>query len=166
MFVLFVLFLVSYLWQGISLSQNQFQINQTKKEILKINNEISNIQTQFTQLRDANEKISKESKKVNEMISILEKAKKRKVSWSKILVHLSKLVPKDLWINKMALSEKEIHIIGTTFDNGNVSNFMVKLDNSDYFKQTSFTYTLKTSVAEKPVINFEITTHLNESMRK
>ena len=76
------------------------------------------------------------------------------------MAHLSELVPQDLWINKVALNKDLITITGTTFDNAIVSRFMARLDESDYFKDTSFNYTQKAKLTDKPAIDFEVTTHI------
>ena len=104
--------------------------------------------------------IDKEAARIEEKFKILQQVQGERIAWAKILAHLSELVPKDLWINKVNLNKKVIILTGTTFDNAIVSRFMAELDESDYFKDTSFNYTQKAKLTDKPVMNFEIITHI------
>ncbi len=156
--VIFFVFL--NLWQATSLFRYRFAINQDKKNIVKLQAKLTQSQNAYAQIKSQRQEIDRETKRIEEKFKILQQARGERIAWAKVLAHLSELVPQDLWIDKVTLNKDLVTLAGTTFDNAIVSRFMARLDESDYFKETSFNYTQKAKLTDKPVINFEVTTHI------
>lgn len=161
-----VVFILINLWQATSLLRYKFAIIQGKKNMVKLQERLNESQNIYVQIKNQREKLDKETKRLEEKFKVLQEAQQERYVWAEILTHLSKLVPEDLWINKIKLNKELITLIGTTFDNAIVSQFMAKLDESDYFKETSFNYTQKSKLTDKSVINFEVTTHIDWEKNK
>jgi len=155
-----IVFIFVNLWQATSLLRYKFSVSQSKKNINKLQLKLTQSQNAYAQIKSKRQEIDKEIKRIEEKFKILQQAQGERIAWAKVLAHLSELVPQDLWIDKVALNKDLVTLTGTTFDNAIVSRFMARLDESDYFKDTSFNYTKKAKLTDKPVINFEITTHI------
>ena len=160
MSILLLLFLI-FIYEVSASARYRLKISLQKKQI-------KNLEVELERNKDIQERIKKESDKAQEenryiqkRVSFLEKAKIEAVKWSDIIFLLSKLTPPDLWLSKISLGKDIIMINGTALDNARVSDFMLKIDESGYFKATSFNFTQKNK--DKPgeaIIDFEVITHL------
>ena len=155
-----IFFIFINLWQATSLLRYKFAVRQDKKNIVKLQVKLIQFQNAYAQIKSQKQEIDKETRRIEEKFKILQQAQGERIAWAKVLAHLSELVPQDLWIDKVALNKDLVTLNGTTFDNAIVSRFMARLDESEYFKETSFNYTQKAKLTDKPVINFEVTTHI------
>ncbi len=153
-----IAFLLFNLWQSTSLLRYKFAIGQAKRNIAKLQAKLTQSQGLYNQIKTQRQEVDKETKRLEEKFKILQQAQTERPDFAKVMTRLSALVPQDLWVNKIKLSEDLLTLSGTTFDNMIVSKFMAELDRSGYFKDTSFNYTQKAKVDDKPVINFEVYT--------
>jgi Tfp pilus assembly protein PilN len=158
--ILVLLFLI-FIYEVSASARYRLKISLQKKQINKL-------QVQLERNKDTQERIKRESeivqeanKHIQKRISFLEGARTEAVKWSDVLLLLSKLTPPDLWLSKISLNKEAIAINGTTLDNARVSDFMLKIDESRYFKATSFNFTQKNKAQPgEAIMDFEIITHL------
>lgn len=155
-----IIFVFLNLWQATSLLRYKFAVRQSKKNITKLQLRLAQSQDAYAQIKSQRQEIDRETRRIEEKFKILQQTQGERIAWAKVLAHLSELVPQDLWIDKVTLNKDLVTLVGTTFDNAIVSRFMASLDESDYFKDTSFNYTQRAKLTDKPVINFEVTTHI------
>lgn len=155
-----IIFVLLNLWQATSFLRYKFAILQGKKNLAKLEEKLTQTQDIYAQLKNQKQAIEKETRLIEEKFKILQQARQEMLAWAEILARVSELLPEDLWINKIRLNKELVILSGTTFDNAVVSDFMAKIDASEYFRETSFNYTQKSRLQEKPVINFEVTTHI------
>lgn len=155
-----VFFVFLNLWQVTSLLRYKFSASLGKKNIVKLQAKATQSQNIYSQIKNQKQEVDKEAKRLEEKFKVLQEAQTERPVWAKVLAHLSELIPENLWINKVKLDKEAVTLVGTTFDNAIVSQFMAKLDASEYFTQTSFTYTQKAKLSDQPVMNFEVTTHI------
>jgi Tfp pilus assembly protein PilN len=155
-----IVFIFINLWQVTFLLRYKFAVRQGKKSITKLQQKLAQSQDVYAKIKNQKQEIEKETRRIEEKFKILQQAQAETIAWAKVLAHLSELVPQDLWIGKVTLNKDLVTLAGTTFDNAIVSRFMARLDESNYFKETSFNYTQKAKLTDKPVINFEVTTHI------
>lgn len=158
--VVVIVFIFVNIWQATSLLRYRFAINQGKKNIVKLQAKLTQSQNAYAQIKSQKQEIDKKSRRIEEKFKILQQTQGERIAWAKVLAHLSELVPQDLWIDKVTLNKDLVTLVGTTFDNAIVSRFMARLDESKYFQDTSFNYTQKAKLTDKPVINFEVTTDI------
>ncbi len=166
-FIIFsVLILFSiFIYQATISVRYRIKISLQKRSLENLKIELAQSQDEQRQIRKKIDVIEQKSNYLKKKLSFLEKTKREAVKWSEVLLCLSKLTPSDLWLDKLCLNKEMIIINGTTLDNSRVSDFMVKLDESGYFKATSFNFTQKKKgtderLKEFPVIDFELTTQL------
>lgn len=160
MSILLLLFLI-FIYEVSASARYRLKISLQKKQIKKLEAELERNKEIQERIRKESDKAREENKYIQKRVSFLEKAKIEAVKWSDLLFVLSKLTPPDLWLSKISLKKDVITINGTTQDNAKVSNFMVRLDESGYFKSTSFNFTQKSKQVEaKAIIDFEVITYL------
>ncbi|MCK4649528.1 PilN domain-containing protein [bacterium] len=158
--VVIILLAILTLWQMSAHWRYKLAIATQKKKINKLQIQLNNDQSLYTQIEKEKEAIEKKKKYIEQRIVLLEEAQEAKIAWSTALVRLSRLVPQRVWVNKISLNKDVITIEGTTFDHALISRFMSRLDESKYFENTSFNYTQQARLVDQPVVNFEVTTHL------
>jgi len=153
-----IIFIFVNLWQVSSFLRYKFAIIQGEKNLAKLQENLIQTQQIYSQIKNQRQEIDKEIGRIEEKFRTLQQQKQEMLAWAQILTEISELLPEDLWINKIRLNKELVTLSGATFDNVIVSDFMAKIDESNYFQETSFNYTQKSKLQEKPVINFEITT--------
>jgi len=151
-----------YLFQVFASVRYKIRITTQKSNIKKLEAELASTKEKEKALKKERELVDEENKNIQKRLSFLEGAKAEATKWSQVLLRLSKLTPGDLWINKVYLGKDMITLNGSTLNNAKVSSFMVDLDASGFFKDTSFNFTQKKEKKDgQPLISFEVTTHLN-----
>jgi Tfp pilus assembly protein PilN len=148
------------LWQITSIFRYKVSLTHGRNNINKLEERLAEAQEEYAGINAKRQQIQKEARYIEMKLGALNKAQSERFAWADSLARLGELLPPDLWIKKITLNKEIITIGGTTFDNTAVGNFMAKIDASDYFYQTNFNYTQKAELTERPVINFEVTTHL------
>lgn len=151
----------------------QVNFNIFKYKLLKEKKKYSNSQIELKQNKDIMAKLNTEKntlirkrKSLEEKMFILANVTKPPVESSAILVALAGLVPDDLWITKITFDKKKIKMVGKAINNATISDFMLKLDKSPYFENTTFTYTEKKKADGQVAIEFEIVSNLQIDMPK
>lgn len=158
------LFLIFIYQTSISI-RYKIKISSQKKNLEKLETELARRNDEQSLIKKKIDAIEEENKYLAKRLSFLEKSRLEAVKWSEVLLRLGKLAPSDLWIKKIYLNKERITINGAALNNSLVSDFMVKLDESRNFKDTSFNFTHKKRDTDKklgefPVIDFEIITQL------
>lgn len=164
--IILVIIILINLWQATSVLRYKIAIKSGKKTIVKLERKVNESQKTFLKIQNEKELTKKEIKRLDDKLSTLLRIHRDRYAWASILKDLSELVPENLWVNKLDLNKELITITGTTLDNGVVSDFMARLDESKIFTKTSFNYTKKGKFADNPVIDFEVTTHIAFKMAK
>lgn len=155
-----LLFLI-FIYGASTSARDRLKISLQKKQIKKLEVELERNKDIQERIKKEMDKAQEENRYIQKRVSFLEKAKIEAVKWSDVIFLLSKLTPPDLWLSKISLNKEAIALNGTTLDNTRVSDFMLKVDESGYFKATSFNFTQKNK--DKPgeaIIDFEVITHL------
>jgi type IV pilus assembly protein PilM len=74
--------------------------------------------------------------------------------FSGLLVKLATLVPEEVWVTKLAYSEKKLVLVGSTFKNEYVMNFLENLKKPEEFSDVVFNYTKRTATSS--IFSFEV----------
>jgi Tfp pilus assembly protein PilN len=151
---------------GLNINQ-RISINTYESNIRKIKKNINIIQA--GQIQDEKEYASIKSqrldihKRVERLLAkttALEQLSESGRSFVDVMGVFGNIVPEELWIDRLSLNEDRITIDGSSFDNTNVSEFMVSIEEARNFKNTSFTYTQKEELPGQNIVAFEITTYM------
>jgi len=160
MSILLLLFLI-FIYETSASVRYRLKVSLQKKQIKKLEAGLERNKDIQSQIKRESEIAQEANRHIQKRISFLEEARTEAVKWSDVLFLLSKLTPPDLWLSKISLNKEAIALNGTTLDNARVSDFMLKIDESGYFKATSFNFTQKNkSKQEEAIIDFEVITHL------
>ncbi len=105
-------------------------ISHREQEIARINNEIKKQQITMKQIKDFKDKKAKIAKKMG-IVSTLQKGKSGPVH---VLDELAVNLPGRLWLTKVSQTGMGLNIEGKSLDNISISNYMINLEKSEYFK--------------------------------
>ena len=160
MSILLLLFLI-FIYETSASVRYRLKVSLQKKQIKKLEAGLERNKDIQSQIKRESEIAQEANTHIQKRISFLEEARTEAVKWSDVLFLLSKLTPPDLWLSKISLNKEAIALNGTTLDNARVSDFMLKIDESGYFKATSFNFTQKNKDKQgEEITDFEVITHL------
>jgi Tfp pilus assembly protein PilN len=107
------------------------QINQTKAEIEEINKKLE----QYKDVREKLKQVEDEIKGIEVKIEFIKDKKNRQKFWSEVLDKLSAIMPVDVWLESLSVSQDgTITMSGGTVSFESVGNFIRSLNNSQYFR--------------------------------
>ena len=156
----FVIMGLVFLGQSLWIMSLRIRIPRQQKAIQNDEANLIEQQSTVTKAEEQRKRIRENIKRLEGKLKVIRMSRSRQIDFSEVLKTLSEYVPSDLWIDKMMLDQNQITIIGTTLDNIKVSQFMERLDTSETFERTGFNYTEQTDLDGRPLINFEVTTHI------
>ena len=156
----FVIMGLVFLGQSLWIMSLRIRIPRQQKAIQNDEANLIEQQSAVTKAEEQRKRIRENSKRLEGKLRVIRMSRSRQIDFSEVLKTLSEYVPSDLWIDKVTLDQNQITIIGTTLDNIKVSQFMERLDTSEAFERTGFNYTEKIDLDGRPLINFEVTTHI------
>lgn len=151
---------VSHLWNTTAVSRYRRQISAKSKLIEELETESATLKIQTEEIQEEKELVNNQISRLKKKLIFLDKERKEGYKWSPILVQISNLIPKEVWVNKISLDKDVIIISGTTVNSNLISKFMVALEERGYFRDTTFNYTQRTKLDDKNVMKFEVLTRL------
>lgn len=156
-----ILCIVVTIYQIIAIKVYSGDLKKTQKNFEIVKNDFTNNKSKLDKIKKEKEELRKDKIRLDEKIVALNELSEGSVALSKYLVGIVSLVPEDLWIKGIVLDYEGMKIRGATLSHQNISDFMIKLDKSKIFKDTSFNFTERSETQKKEkVIDFEIVTHL------
>lgn len=159
-----VVFASVTVYQQANLNIYQWKLAQAKKIYANSQTELKQNKNIMARLNIERDNFIRSRKKLEDRIAVLSIITKPEVETSAILASLAELVSDKLWINKISLDKNRLKLVGKALDNTVVSDFMVRLDKSPNFKNTSFVYTEKKKLGEQEVVEFEIISQLEKAI--
>lgn len=147
-----------FFWQDQQVKQTEQEIAEKKTELKNIERSKEDIAAEFEQILSEREKVKDERQLLSRKISLLHQSRQKSASWSTALIQISELMPTEMWLKKVYLTDEGVTVGGASLDNGVISKFMSKLDASPLFKDTDFKYIQKIDIEDVPYIEFEVTT--------
>lgn len=160
---LVVWLVVSFYGQEILMGRYRRLIAQKKENIQGLQVKLDQALDFHAKIQEERKKISAEKKGIADKLVLLKELKGEKTVRSQVLFELSQLIPLDIRLRKVSLTEEELLLAGEAADNMVVGHFMAQLDTSNLFERTSFNYIEKKEVeGQLPFIEFELTTHLTK----
>lgn len=153
-------FVIVNIWQATAIVRYKVVVMRNRHAVQKLSAKLIETQNDYAAISSEKTEILRQTKNLDKKITLLESIKSERTPWAKFLAEMSRVTMKDLWINKLSMNRDKVTIVGTTLNNAIVSQFMADLDESRYFRDTSFNYTQKAAIAENAVMDFEVTTHI------
>ena len=91
---------------------------------------------QYKEIEKQIEEIIEQEKKLQKRKEIIEARIKKRKNPAKIMVYLSRNIPKDVWIKRLTLKGDRINIVGETPTYKSIGTFIENLKNSVYFDES------------------------------
>ncbi len=158
----FLLFIgICFFWQATVMARYERHIAYEKKTVQELQAAFKAAVLLAKDIQSKEPLLKKEKEKIIQRLTFLRESERKNVSWSKVLLRLGELMPQEMWFTKITLVKDAVTIEGRTMNNDIISQFMVKLDENPYFKNTSFQYTQK---AKDQGVEFEVVTYLTPGM--
>ncbi len=98
--------------------------------------------------------------------ALIQNLLKERVLWSEVFKQFSRIIPRGVWFDSLegnSVGKAEIKIKGGSFNYVSVSDFMLAMEQSDYFSKPQLLYAQKTVVQGHDVIAFEIVCGIKKS---
>lgn len=148
------------IWQTVMIKGYEGRIALLEKKIKTKKNEQKKAVMAYEKLEAQRKEAGQERLVWEERKKFLEDAQREGLAWSKVLLHVSALVPKDVWLGKISLNKDTLILTGSAPGNSIVSDFMEYLDASSSFRDTNFSYMKKSESTLSPVVDFEVNNKL------
>ena len=154
-----VIFIGLNLWQFGVLLQSRYALSSEKKHMTVVQQEVKTAQKSAMQITGEKEMVSKEIKRLQSTLKILDEVKKEVYPFAAMLKAVTEMVPKDLWFTRLHLKQDVVTLTGSATTQAAISSFMKKMDESPDFENTGFNYTEKSTKSETGQILFQVVTH-------
>lgn len=159
--VFFIFLAIGILSQFLSTKQHKWQLSKAKTQLQAAKLQLSRLQTEQLSLAKERQDILKKRVLVDAGLEYLKSSRMDKPKeLSEALVYFPTLMPDEIWINKLSVDREEMVIEGSTLNNQAISNLMESLNRSKKFRESSFSFTKKSTIGDITLYNFEVVTHL------
>ncbi|OIO37977.1 MAG: hypothetical protein AUJ75_03445 [Candidatus Omnitrophica bacterium CG1_02_49_10] len=128
-----------------------------ERKVIEVRREVESAKAKKGVVEVEIAKANEKNKNLQNKIEFLARERVDKVNWPRILTAINANLPKDVWINKMILSQRdESRVAGSTYNNALVSSFLSNLESSPHFDRVKFNYTEKAELDGRNIVNFEL----------
>ncbi|MEO5356675.1 MAG: PilN domain-containing protein [Nitrospirae bacterium YQR-1] len=107
------------------------------------------------------DKLEQKLKKIEDNKKVIMQLRAAQSVPVKVLDELSKLLPDNVWFNKLNISDNKIAMDGTAFTNDDVVIFVENLKNSKLFKDTTLRRATGSSTSDVNVVSYSIELAIN-----
>ena len=152
----FLAFLV--FWQGTAIWRYQFGTRQLRGELEQIRLFTAQLKTQQQALAIRRAELLVRRDQLEARHQSLLQARQPAVPVSAVLAEFVEALPEEVWITKLAFSGDALKIVGASRDTKSVARLMAQLDSSKRFRDTTFSYTQRSTQAPEAPFTFEIST--------
>lgn len=151
-----------------ALMANGYKLNVafTKRAIDETKIRLKNLQSQDFQTEKIKAGLVKEETLLNQRLDLLNSTAVKNNGYSGLLLSVSGLLPKDLWINRFTMNDNEIQLSGSTLNSQLIADFMNKLEASKDFRNTRFVSTEKQVIESHTIYNFQIVSQPSWSKKR
>ncbi|MBF0458148.1 MAG: PilN domain-containing protein [Nitrospirae bacterium] len=104
-------------------------------------------------------------KTINENKKVIELLKANQSTPVKVLDEISKLLPDNVWLIKMSITEQGLQLSGTAKKNDDVVIFVNNLKNSKLFNNVYLSKSQSGALSDLPVYNFEMQMSISTAVK-
>ena len=152
---------VLFLWQVTVILRYSFNIRQQRQLTGKLQGQLNTASDAIVSIKAEREKVNARRTELVQRLSLLKDKSHQGIDWSGVLIELSKLIPKEIWIKNLKIDEISLIITGSSTNNTVISDFMENLDKAPLFEKTDFNFIRRAEDEKSETIEFEIKTTLN-----
>lgn len=145
-------------WQVSDLWRYEAGIDRLKKEMGQLRQTMSQLKGQQQVLNVKRSELTVAKEQWESRRRALVAARQPEVPISTVLAELIGVLPEEVWITKLSLTEENLKIMGASPHAQSAADLIARLDDSKKFQATKFVNTQKLTQAGEEVFTFEIVT--------
>ncbi len=138
--------------------------------IKKMNKEITQLQSEYTRLKkevDFVHTLERKKAELQKWVSVVQKLNANRSLRAHLVDEINRLIPNYLWLNSLKEDKKgKITIVGTTFSNLIVADFVNRLNTSPYLSDIVLVELKRATIEGHDVMDFTITATLSPPKNK
>lgn len=142
--------------QMMALGILDFQAAASDRMVREAKTRLSRAQSQALQMEKQKSDLLKEEAAKRQRLDYLLSSSSGDKKYAEALAAIGGLMPKDLWINEVALTDGQIQITGAAVNSDLIIAFTDKMDKSGFFKNSIFSSSEKQSVESYTIYNFQV----------
>ncbi len=134
-------------------------VESTKKKFKKM-------QSQDFMLEKMKSELTKKEAMLKQRLELLSSTLSQEKGYSYLLLAITELLPKDLWMNRFIMNDNEIQISGSAITSQLIAELMNKLEANKDLKNSRFISSEKQIIGSRSLYNFQIATEPGWSEKK
>lgn len=131
-------------------------LSQAKGLILESKARLENLRDRYLKIEKQKSNLIKEEQAIRQRLELLLSGSSGNRRYSRLILFIGGLLPQELWITRLTLSEAEIQIDGSTLNNQLAAQLVSALDESKKFKNSRFTSSEKQILDAHTIYNFQL----------
>lgn len=144
--------------QGISAMRYRSKTEALKKELRTLRVSSTQLKAMLQEMNVARSDLDQKRRALEERRRALSKASRPSGSFAGLLVEMVGLIPKEVWITKLALQEDRLKLLGVSKSTESVTDLMARMNASRWFRDTTFAYTQRDDKESLGEFRFEVST--------
>ncbi len=156
-FIIFV-FAAMTVSQVAAISVYKYRLKAVKGDLQKAKVRLKQLQSEGLIYQKAKAGLLKEESIKKQRLDFLLSTTSEEKSYSGLLVQIARLLPKEVWVSHIIMSDTEVELAGSTLNNQTITQLMNKMDSTDFFTHTRFNSSEKQVIDSHTIYNFELTT--------
>jgi len=151
---LLMLLIAASQYANLAVARDKVDISKQNMKLAKA--KLNRLQSQCLELENEKTVLSKEQYAMKQKLDLLATTMSDDRKYFKLLALITELMPQDLWIDRFVLTEAEVQISGSTFNNELITQFVEKIGKSEVFKNSRFISSEKQILDSRTVYTFQV----------
>lgn len=143
------------------------EIKKVQSVISKVESEVTQIKTAASKFQDYSQKkaqLENDAKMLRQKLTVLSTVMEGRTVPARILIQISQVIPKNVWLSSFQLSNKDATFFGQSTSYEEVSEFLKAVQSSSYFSNVNLKNVEQKKVDQK-LQNFSITANRRSEMQ-
>lgn len=154
--VLIVFLIVTFFVTWFGLLSVRHDVNQTRQRYSQAGNWSTEKETLKSTVQSQIDNVQKRIDETQKKYAKLKELQSGRVRWSEVLAEFNKSIPDKLWVDKLVIRRPDSQVIGGTYTNKKIGDFIENINKSHFFSNATFVRTESGRVNNKEVILFEV----------
>lgn len=167
-FIFFAVLFIAFLTAAPSLMLNKYRrhASSVKLSVESTKKKFKRIQTEDFQLEKMKSELARKEETLKQRLDLLSSTLSQEKGYSYLLLVITELLPKDLWMNRFIMNDNEIQISGSATESKLIAELMNRLEASKELKESRFISSEKHILGTRSLYNFQIATEPGWSPKK
>lgn len=134
----------------------QYNLSESRAARQETKAKLEKLRSRYLQLEKQRANLLKEEQVKRQGMELLLSGSSGNRGYAKLLSFISGLLPQELWLTRLVLTDSEIQLAGSTLDNQLVTQLISKLEASKKFKHSRFVSSEKRIIEAQTIYNFQL----------